>query len=75
MNVATSKEFFMNNDRKRKLELNRETIRALTPQEMAVVAGGALNAALAGYARPPLTQLCNTDGCPNSIGCPPVARY
>jgi len=67
-----AKEFSMKPDRPRKLELNRETIRALTSQEMAGVAGGALNAAaLAAYAIPPITIRF----CTHSIGCVTVDKY
>ena len=55
----------------RKLTLNRQTIRTLTPQEMSHVAGGA-------YLVPTRIQ-CETQtytvrNCPNSIGCKPVMK-
>jgi hypothetical protein len=40
MLARTAKEIDMQRHGKRKLELNRETIRALTRQEMSAVAGG-----------------------------------
>jgi natural product precursor len=61
-----AEEFFMNVDRKRKLELNRLTIRALSAREMKDVAGGAYNLAVAvSRACEPMTSR----SCPGTIGC------
>ena len=50
----------MRRDNQRKLQLNRETIRALTTREMAHVAGGMVP--------PKLTNTCKT--CITAVGCP-----
>jgi len=53
----------MNGNRKRKLQLNRSTVRVLSSSEMSGVAGGATK----------VTALCapkpKTDGCPGTITC------
>jgi len=62
----------MQADRNRKLQLNRETIRALTTDEMARVAGGWMrfgNADCTCNCCP--TGACQTTACPSKT-CPPA---
>ena len=60
----------MNGNRKRKLELNRQTVRVLTSHEMTGVAGGVIK--LSDICPPPDPPKPNTFvGCPNTTPVPP----
>jgi len=63
----------MPSGRQRKLKLNRQTIRALTTQEMASVAGGAVIVVPVSLGCVPTGKACIpvSDRCPTGpVGCP-----